>query len=222
MARTERTGQREAAADQPRQPDRRARRRQETIREILDISREVMATEGVNGLSLAEVARRLGVQPPSLYKYFPSLMAIYDALFLEGQRENLEVMRAGMRGAEPGLDALTAGLEASGRWALANRAVAELLFWRPVPSFHPSPDAFAVSMEMVELQRNALADAVAKGQLGSTAGDESAIYLVSTIIVGVLSQAFANEPELAWGEGRFTPMFPRLMRLLPAAFPPGA
>jgi hypothetical protein len=130
-------------------------------------------------------------------------------------------MRDGMRGAEPGLDALTAGLEASGRWALANRAVAELLFWRPVPSFHPSPEAFAVSAEMVELQRGALADAVAKGQLGSAANDENAIYLVSTIIVGVLSQAFANEPGLPWGEGRFTSMFTRLMRLLPAAFPPG-
>ena len=201
--------------------DRRSRRRQETIREILQIARDVMTTEGVNGLSLAEVARRLGVQPPSLYKYFGSLMAIYDALFLEGQRENLEVMRDGMRGAEPGLGALTAGLEASGRWALANRAVAELLFWRPVPSFQPSPEAFAVSTEMVELQRGALADAVTKGQLGSAANDEGAIYLVSTIIVGVLSQAFANEPDLPWGEGRFTSMFARLMRLLPAAFPPG-
>jgi len=211
-----------AAPDGPVRPDRRARRRQETIREILDIARDVMTEEGVNALSLAEVARRLGVQPPSLYKYFPSLMAIYDALFLEGQRANLEAMRGGMQGAEPGLDALTAGLEASGRWCLANRAVAELLFWRPVPSFHPSPDAFAVSMEMVELQRGALADAVADGQLGPGANEEGAIYLVSTIITGVLSQTFANEPDLPWGEGRFTPMFGTLMRLLPAAFPPGA
>jgi AcrR family transcriptional regulator len=132
-------------------PDRRARRRQETIREILDIARDVMTEEGVNGLSLAEVARRLGVKPPSLYKYFPSLMAVYDALFLEGQRENLEVMRGGMQRGEPGLDALIAGLEASGQWGLDNRALAELLFWRPVPSFTPSPEAFAVSMEMVEL-----------------------------------------------------------------------
>jgi AcrR family transcriptional regulator len=201
-------------------PDRRARRRQETIREILDIARDVMTTEGVNGLSLAEVARRLGVQPPSLYKYFGSLMAIYDALYLEGQRDNLVAMRSGMAGAEPGLDALIAGLEASGRWCLVNRAVAELLFWRPVPSFHPSPEAFAVSMEMVELQRGCLADAVTKGQLGASANDEGAIYLVSVLIVGVLSQAFANEPDLPWGEGRFTPMFARLMRLLPAAFPP--
>jgi len=204
---------------QPARLDRRARRRQETIREILHISRDVMTEEGVNGLSLAEVARRLGVQPPSLYKYFSSLMAIYDALFLEGQRDNLEVMRGAMQRADPGLDALIAGLEASGRWCLAHRAVAELLFWRPVPSFHPSPEAFAISMEMVDLQRGALSEAVDRGQLGPAANDEGAIYLVSTIIVGVLSQAFANEPERPWGEGRFTSMFARLMRLLPAAFP---
>ncbi len=73
---------------------------------------------------------------------------------------------------------------------------------------------------MVELQRGALADAVAKVQLGPAALEDDAIYLVSTIIVGVPSQAFANEPDLAWGEGRFTPMFARLTRLLPAAFPP--
>ena len=74
-----------AAGNTARGPDRRARRRQETIEEILDIATEVMTEEGVNGLSLAEVARRLGVQPPSLYKYFPSLMAVYDALFRRGQ-----------------------------------------------------------------------------------------------------------------------------------------
>jgi AcrR family transcriptional regulator len=199
--------------------DRRARRRQETIEEILDIARDVMTEEGVNGLSLAEVARRLGVQPPSLYKYFPALMAIYDAIFERGQIDNLAELRRGMTGAEPGLPALIAGLEASGRWLLANRAVAELLFWRPVPSFHPSEEAFAPSVEMVELQRGALADAVVAGQLGPSANDENAIYVVSTLIVGVLSQAIANEPDLPWGEGRFTPTFARLMRLLPAAFP---
>src|SRR5579862_5874368 len=102
MTRTEGTTQTEAAADSPGRPDRRARRRQETIEEILAIAREVMTEEGVNGLSLAEVARRLGVQPPSLYKYFPSLMAIYDELFLRGQVENLDEMRRAMAGSRPG------------------------------------------------------------------------------------------------------------------------
>ena len=219
MVRAEQVAPREVDAGSGPRPDRRARRRQETIEEILDIAVDVMTEEGVNGLSLAEVARRLGVQPPSLYKYFPSLMAVYDALFLRGQLEHLVVMRDAMAQAEPGLAALRNGLEASGRWALAHRAVAELLFWRPVPSFEPSPEAFAPSREMVDLQRAALADAVAGGQLGPGADAEEAVLLVSTMIVGVLSQAFANEPGLQWGEGRFTPLFPRLLELLPAAFP---
>ena len=201
-------------------PDRRARRRQETIEEILAIAEAVMMEEGVNGLSLSEVARRLGVRPPSIYKYLPSLMALYDALFERGQQAHLEAMRSAMADAEPGLDALTKSLEASGRWAMSNRALAQLMFWRPVPSFVPSDEAMAPSVEMVTLQRHALRDAVRIGQLGLEADSDEALYLVSTIIAGVLTQAFANEPDLPWGEGRFTPVFPRLMQLLPALYPP--
>lgn len=204
----------------PARPDRRARRRQETIEEILGIAVEVMTEEGVTGLSLAEVARRLGIQPPSLYKYFPSLMAVYDELFRRGQIDNLEAMRRAMAGVEPGLPALTAGLEAAGRWALANRAVAELLFWRPVPRFEPSAEAFEPSAELVALHRQALADAVERGQLGPGADSDEAVWLLSTLLSGVLTQTFANEPDVAWGRGRFTPLFPRLLEMLPTLYPP--
>ena len=200
-------------------PDRRARRRRETIDEILAIATEVMTEEGVNGLSLSEVARRLGIKPPSLYKYFDSLHALYNELFRRGQLEHLEVMRAAMTGKQPGLTALRAALDASGRWCLQNRALAQLMFWRPVPSFEPSPDAFEPSQAMVDLQRLCLADAVAAGELGAGALDE-AVYLVSTLITGVLSQTLANEPDLPWGKGRFTPLFPKLMDMLPALYPP--
>jgi AcrR family transcriptional regulator len=202
-------------------PDRRARRRQETIEEILGIAVDVMSEEGVTGLSLSEVARRLGIQPPSIYKYFPSLIAVYDDLFRRGQIEHLAAMRAAMVGLAPGLPALAAGLDAAGRWALANRAVAELMFWRPVPNFAPSPDAFAPSVEMFELHRTALADAVAAGQLGAAADSDEAVRLVSTMISGVLTQTFANEPEVAWGQGSFTPLFSKLFSTLPAVYPPG-
>lgn len=200
--------------------DRRARRRQQTIEEILDIATEIMTEEGVNGLSLAEVARRLGVQPPSLYKYFPSLMAVYDAVFQRAAAEHAEVMRRAMAEAEAGLDALISGLEASGRWCVTHPAVAQLLFWRPVPSFEPSPEAMVPSVEMVAMQRAALADAVAAGQLGPEADSDEALSLVSTLIAGVFSQAIANEPGVEWGQGRFTPVFPKLMRLLVAVYPP--
>ena len=199
--------------------DRRARRRQETIEEILDIAIDVMGEEGVNGLTLAEVARRLGVQPPSIYKYFASIGAVYDALFARAASENLAVLREGMTRGEPGLGALTCGLEASGRWVLQNQALAQLLFWRPVPRFEPTAEAFAPSEEIARLQQQAIADAVAAGQLGPEALQDAGV-MVSILIKGVLTQAMANEPHLAWGEGRFTPTFPKLMKLLPAAYPP--
>lgn len=209
-----------ALPDEPAPLDRRARRRQETIEEILDIAAAVMQEEGVNALSIAEVARRLGVQPPSIYKYFDSLLAIYDALFRRGQHEHLDVMRTAMVAAEPGLPALQAGLEASGRWGLANPAVAQLLFWRPVPSFEASAEAMEPSVEMVDLQRQALHDAVAAGHLGAEADSEEGLHLVAILVSGLFSQAMANEPGVPWGQGRFTSAFPRLMALLPVAFPP--
>ncbi|MGB6059315.1 MAG: TetR/AcrR family transcriptional regulator [Microthrixaceae bacterium] len=146
--------------------DRRARRRKETIEEILDLATDVMSEYGVNGLTLAEVARRLGVQTPSLYKYFSSIGAVYDALFQRAASQNLEVLRDGMARGEPGLDSLITGLEVSGRWVLANQALAQLLFWRQVPNFEPSPEAFAPSQEIAGIQHKAIADAVAAGQLG--------------------------------------------------------
>jgi len=126
-----------------------------------------------------------------------------------------------MANGQTGIDALTTGLEASGRWLLEHRALAQLLFWRPVPNFTPSPEAFAPSQEMVRIQREALADAVAAGQLGAAADSDEAVYLVSIFITGALTQAMANEPHLAWGEGRFTPLFPRLMGHLVDVYPPG-
>ncbi len=206
-------------ADMP-SPDRRGRRRRETIEEILDIAQDVMNEHGVNGLTLSEVARRLGVQPPSLYKYFDSLMAVYDALFRRGNLANLEVIRAAMAHAEPGLDALTAAVEASGRWCLANPPLAQLMFWRPVPSFEPAAESMAPSVEMVGLQRQALADAVAAGQLGPGADSEEALWVVSIFISGIVGQAMANEPGLPWGKGRFTPLLPKLVGALVALYPP--
>jgi AcrR family transcriptional regulator len=201
-------------------PDRRARRRLETIEEILDIAGRVMDEEGVNGLTLSEVARRLGVQPPSLYKYVDSLMDLYDGLFRRGQVQNLNALRAAMDSSEPGLPALSAGLDASCRWALANSATAQLLFWRPVPSFEPTEESMAPSVEMVRLQRQALADAVTAGQLGPGADTDETLWLVSVLVAGVLGQAIANEPDLPWGIGRFTPLLSQLSHILIALHPP--
>ena len=64
------------------------RRRGDDRATILRLALDVMAEDVIGGLSLAAVARGLGVQPPALHKYFPSLTAIYDALFRRGQQEH--------------------------------------------------------------------------------------------------------------------------------------
>ena len=73
---------------------------------------------------------------------------------------------------------------------------------------------------MVAIQRSQLANAEARGEVGPAADSDNALYLISILMSGILSQAMANEPDLAWGEGRFTTLFPGLMALFTAAYPP--
>ena len=197
-----------AAAERPEPGQRRARRRADTIEEILRLALEIMVEVGAGGLTFAEIARRLGVRPPSLYKYFPSVHAVYDELFHRGQTEHRDAVAAAMAAAEPGMPSVTAGLQAGARWSAENRVLAQLLFWRPVPGFEPSPDAFAPSVDMVGLFRDALRDAVAAGQVGPEANSDEALALVSVIASGTGSQYLANEPGTPWQESRFVSLIP--------------
>lgn len=200
--------------------DRRARRRADTIEQILALAVDLMGEEGVAGLTVSAVARRLGVKPPSLYKYFDSRMAIYDALFRRGQQANLSCLRDAMAGAAAGLPAISAGLEATGRWAIGHPVLAQLLFWRPVPGYVPTADAFAPTIEIVALLRQQLQAASAAGDLGPDAFSDEAMALLSTMHFGVISQQLANDPAGDWDSGRFTQLFPAVLRLFVAAYPP--
>ena len=70
--------------------NRRAERHEATKAEILEAAWELARTEGLAGLSLRDVARRVGMQAPSLYSYFDSKHAIYDAMFAQGAQEFLD------------------------------------------------------------------------------------------------------------------------------------
>jgi hypothetical protein len=78
----------------------------------------------------------------------------------------------------------------------------------------------APSVEMVRLQRQALADAANAGQLGARADSDEALWVTSILVSGILGQAMANEPGLPWGEGRFSPLLPKLLGTLAALYPP--
>ncbi|MFG3064304.1 TetR/AcrR family transcriptional regulator [Streptomyces sp. NPDC048231] len=174
------------------------------MQEILDTAIEVMAEDGVAGLSMAEVARRVGVRPPSLYQYFPSKMAIYDALFERGGRESADVLEPySARLAEDPRAVIMAGQQAGVAWAMANPVLAQLLYWRPVPNFEPTPQAYEPSVRLLEVLRSALQAAVHAGQLAPEAADDEGVALYTALVSGVISQQLANEPSTQVEEGRF-------------------
>ena len=201
-------------------PDRRARRREQTRSEILDHALQIMADDGVAGLTMARLARAMTIQPPSLYKYYPSLLAVYDALFRRGQLANLQALRDGMRDAAPGLDAVAGAMEATGRWAAANPVLAQLLFWRPVPGYHPSAEAFGPALLIIDLLRGALADAAARGQIHPDAATDAGMELLSIMHFGIISQHLANDPGSDWEHGRYTRRHREILALFINAYPP--
>jgi AcrR family transcriptional regulator len=182
---------------------RRARRRAETIEEILALSIEIMGSAGVGGLSFAELARRLGVRPPSLYKYFGSVTVIYDELFGRGQRAHRDAVAAAMASAEPGMASIRAGFEATARFTAEQPVLGQLLFWRRIPGFEPSSEAFAPSVETVELFRRALVEAAARGQLAPEGASEEALLLLSVLAAGISSQYMAHEPGGPRAQSRY-------------------
>jgi AcrR family transcriptional regulator len=202
--------------------DRRALRRESTIEEILAAAVDIMTVDGVAGLTMSALASAMSMRPPSLYKYFPSLLSIYDALFRRGQQENLDALRVGMESAAPGLAAVRAGMVSAGRWAVANPVLAQLLFWRPVPGYRPTADAFAPAERIVDLLRAGLEEAVVAGELAPGAAGDEGMALLSTLHFGVLSQHLANDPDADWEHGVFTALHPRVVDMFVAAYPPSA
>jgi AcrR family transcriptional regulator len=112
---------------------RRLLRRQQTIEDALDAAVAIMEEAGVGGLSMSEIARRLGMRQPSLYKYFPSLHAVYDALFARGIERSGAAVQSAVAAEPRGLASIRAASRALVRWAVENPALAQLLYWRPVP-----------------------------------------------------------------------------------------
>lgn len=196
--------------------DRRQRRRQESIEEILDVAVELMAEAGVAGLSLGDVARRMGIRTPSLYGYFTAKTAVYDAVFARGARQVLDTVVA----VRPQVDAagsldeaLSVIATALVRWAVENPVYTQLLFWRPVPGFEPSPDAYAPAVEMVGAARGAMADLQARGWIRAGADIDDLLRDWTILIAGVVSQQLSNAPAESFDSGRFTAALPNLVAM---------
>lgn len=193
---------------------RRRRYRDEIIEDVLSIAREMMRKDGVAALSFNEIARRLGMQPPSLYHYFESKNAIYDELF----RRGFETFGRAMA-ERPGQDGtvgekLHSAMETYMRFAQENQDLYQLMFQRPVPDFVPSEASMAASMATLGAARVQFAETLQSGELALDVPVEQALDLVIAFEHGLTELHLANNPDLPVGEGRFGKLIPQAVQLI--------
>jgi len=201
--------------------DRRQRRRLETIEEVLDVAADLMREQGVAGLSIGEVARRMGIRPPSLYVYFDSKNALYDGLFARGWRLLNEYMgesrtqvldRATLDDALLEVGTLFVG------WAVANPAYSQLLFWRPVRGFEPSADAYEPAVESLSGARETFGEMQRRGWIRADASIDEVTRDWTILLAGVISQQLSNAPHESFAKGSFTMALPRLVGMFAAHY----
>lgn len=193
--------------------DRRHRRRLETIEEIVDVAVEVMMEQGVGGLSLGEVARRMGMRTPSLYVYFDSKHAVYDAVFARGWRAILGVMEPEYAAVDEATDLRAYFLATNQlflRWMVEHPIHAQLTSWRPVPGYEPSAEAYAPAVEVLAAGTRLFVRLQQRGLFRADLDVDLVLRTWTSLMSGVMTQQLANAPDESYDEGRFTSAFPEL------------
>ncbi|RBQ19941.1 TetR/AcrR family transcriptional regulator [Spongiactinospora rosea] len=145
----------------------RERVRAELTREITDIARRHLATQGAAGLSLRAVAREMGMVSSAIYRYFPSRDDLLTALIIDGYNAIGDAVEAADRACPAG--------DHTGRWLAVCRAVRgwaldhpheyALLYGSPVPGYQAPQDTIAPAVRDVTVYGAILAAAHEAGRL---------------------------------------------------------
>jgi AcrR family transcriptional regulator len=173
--------------------ERRTARREATRRQILDAAWELVRADGLAGLSLRDLAKRVGMQAPSLYAYFDSKHAIYDAMFREGFEAFLERIRD--------ITELVPAAQAFADFCTEDPARYQLMFQRTIPGFEPSAAAYEPSIEALALGRARLA------AIGITSPEAVDVY--TALVTGLVDQQISNDP----GGDRWRRLIPDAMQM---------
>ncbi len=127
----------------------------------------------------------MGMQAPSLYSYFDSKHAIYDAMFAQGATEHLEGRLQLVFTGDPLAD-LKTGMHYFVGFCTSDPVRYQLMFQRTIPDFEPSAESFAISIAGLQATRDVLAS------LGFT--DPEVLDLLTAIGTGLTDQQISNDP----------------------------
>ena len=174
-----------------------AQRRELRVASIVGTAWELARAHGIAGLSLHALAREVGIRQPSLYAYFDSKNALYDAMFADGNRQLLERLDALRLPRDP-RPAVRAFMRAFVSFALEDPARSALLFQRPIPGFEPSVESYAYAQEVLTRAVDLLHAAGLKSQ-----GDVDCFI---AMVGGLIDAQISNDP----GGDRWTRHLDRL------------
>jgi AcrR family transcriptional regulator len=167
--------------------DRAAERRASTRREILDAAWDLAHEVGLTEVTLRALAHRVGMRAPSLYSYFDSKNAVYDAMYAQAWSACAETMAAsaGTRPRSRGA-ALRRHARTFFDFAVADPTRYQLMNQRTIVGFTPSPEAYAPSVATLELTRALLA------RYGVTRQEDLDLYVA--LVAGLIEAQLANDP----------------------------
>ena len=200
--------------------ERRERNRAQVSAAILDAAREVMRERGVAALSLREVARRVGMRAPSLYEYFPSKAALYDALFLMAIRRFQATVYPLWQRQDTFWERLRATFEGYMTFAKEHPDLYELAFERPVPEFIPSEASMVESAAALAIFQQDFVDAIESGRIVPGVSASQAGDLAIAMMHGLTSQHMANESQAPLGSGRYGSLVQPALALFRASWEP--
>jgi AcrR family transcriptional regulator len=146
---------------------------------------ELCRTEGLAGLSLRDLAAAVGMRAPSLYSYFDSKLAIYDAMFADGCQRFLDEVIGLPRTGDTMTD-LKTSLRHFVQFCTDDHVRHQLLFQRTIPGFEPSPESFAISAQGLEVLAGWFTE------LGYH--DPAHLDLATAVGSGLASQQISNDP----------------------------
>jgi AcrR family transcriptional regulator len=144
-------------------------------RMLLDTASGLLEQEGPDALTMRRIAAEAGCSTTVLYTMFDNKAGIAEGLWREGFRRLRDALLAA-RGDTP-LERLAAVGRAYRDSALANRAYYAVMFQRPIPGFHPSPEAQQESAQALQVLVDAVTACVDAGELGGAAPDHIAAVL---------------------------------------------
>jgi AcrR family transcriptional regulator len=175
-------------------------RREAKVSSIVASAWKLAREHGIAGVSLHALAREVGIRQPSLYEYFDSKHALFDAMFADGNRQLLERLDALTLPRDPRA-ALKKFMGAFVAFALEDPARCELLFERHVPGFTPSSESYALAEEALVLTAKVMNEAGVTLQ-----GD---IDCMVAMVGGLMEAQLSNDP----GGNRWTRHLNRLVDL---------